>query len=316
DSSFLLPTFMSSLATLQDKLKVFQLKQRLQKKDIHEIFEKEEQTTHTYLENLGFSSKVINSFFKPFFSGIFLEPDLKTSSRMFEFVYKMFGAGTAMIPKSGMGAIPLQLAGSLEKSELRLNTKVRKVTKGKILLENGEELSSDFIIVATDPKNILANYTSSLKWKSCDNLYFTVKKRSYSKPIIGLNTNPSSLVNNIFFSSSILMKSKGNEELLSVTVVKDHTLAEEELVKRVKEELTNDFQINDVTFLKKYTIPLSLPDIDDLKDHRDAGESLLTEGIAIAGDHLLNGSLNAAMLSGERAAEMADRALAESVVLS
>ena len=45
---------------------------------------------------------------------IFLEPELATSSRMFEFVYKMFGEGNAVIPKARMGAIAKQLSGSLK----------------------------------------------------------------------------------------------------------------------------------------------------------------------------------------------------------
>lgn len=309
DILFLLPTITSPLATFSDKLKVFQLNKQLKKTDINEIFEREEQTTFDYLKSYGFTPKVINSFFKPFFSGIFLEPDLNTSSRMFEFVYKMFSTGKAMIPKAGMGAIPKQLRENLNQTEIMFNAVVKEVVNGKILLENGEQLLSDFTIVATEPKKMMTNYSTTLKWKSCDNLYFKVNKRSIEKPIIGLNASESSLVNNIFYSSSIPMSTKGDQQLLSVTVVKRHGLILDELINAVKTELANDFQISDITFLKHYHIPHALPDLKDLKNNRDEGESLLSERIAVAGDYLLNGSLNAAMLSGEKAAEMADRVL-------
>ena len=41
-------------------------------------------------------------------TGIFLENELKTSSRMFEFVFKMFSEGDTAIPGRGMGMIPKQ----------------------------------------------------------------------------------------------------------------------------------------------------------------------------------------------------------------
>ena len=68
---------------------------------------------------------MIQTFFKPFFSGIFLEPNLDTSSRMFEFVYKMFGEGLAVLPKAGIQAISNQLKDNLKKTKILLNTKVR-----------------------------------------------------------------------------------------------------------------------------------------------------------------------------------------------
>ena len=51
---------------------------------------------------LGFRMQSLPIFLNHFFSGIFLETELETSSRMFEFVYKMFGEGHATIPKAGI----------------------------------------------------------------------------------------------------------------------------------------------------------------------------------------------------------------------
>lgn len=49
-----------------------------------------------------------------FFSqGIFLSPLEEQSSRMFEFVFKMFSVGAASLPEGGMGQVPLQIAADL-----------------------------------------------------------------------------------------------------------------------------------------------------------------------------------------------------------
>lgn len=314
DTRFLLPTLFSSHATLTDKWKIFTLNSDLRKKELHEIFTGPDQTTYEYLVNRGFSPKVINSFFKPFFSGIFLENGLNTSSRMFEFVFKMFGEGSAVIPKGGMGEIAKQLEGKLRNTTFRYDTSVAQVVGTDIFLENGEKLTSDFTIIATNPEKIISNYASSLNWKACDNLYFTVKDRTIKAPIIGLNTNEDALINNIFYPTSLSCKSRGDDELLSITIVKDHDLNEESLIDQIIHELKWDFGIKEVKFLKRYSISQALPNLDDLQLSRDASEQRLTERIALAGDYLLNASLNAAMESGEKAAELAHSTLKNQLI--
>ena len=109
DSSILFSTLFSGIGSLSDKLKILKLNKSLKKKSILEIFSSKETTTLEYLNNLGFSNGIIHKFFQPFFTGIFLEPDLKTSSRMFEFVFKMFGDGSAVMPEGGIEDISKQL---------------------------------------------------------------------------------------------------------------------------------------------------------------------------------------------------------------
>ena len=67
DISLLFPTLFSGIGSLLDKLKVLSLNAKLKKKSIEEIFESEEITTLSYLQSFGFSSKMIDTFFKPFF---------------------------------------------------------------------------------------------------------------------------------------------------------------------------------------------------------------------------------------------------------
>jgi len=99
--SLLFPTLYSGIGNFSDKFKILKLNHKLKKKTLEAIFSETEQSTLGYLEKLGFSNGIITDFFKPFFSGIFLESQLETSSRMFEFVYKMFGEGQATLPKAG-----------------------------------------------------------------------------------------------------------------------------------------------------------------------------------------------------------------------
>ncbi|MEP0987443.1 FAD-dependent oxidoreductase [Ekhidna sp.] len=314
DFKFLFSTLFSSLGTLTDKWKIFQLNQALKSKRVDVIFNKDELSTRQYLRRYGFSDTIIKNFFQPFFSGIFLEPNLQTSSRMFEFVYKMFGTGQAVIPEAGMEAIPKQLQKNLKKTTFHFDTKVKEVNNQRILLENGEELATDFTIVASDPSQLVPRYSSTLEWKACDTLYFTTPIDPIGSPIIGLNANEDSLINNVFFPTSLETATRGKGALLSVTIVKIHELNEAKLIKQIQEELNEYFFISETTFLKRYKITKALPKLNDVKYERDEGESLINERMAIAGDTHLNGSLNAAMISGETAAKIAHRATSASLL--
>ena len=301
--SLLLPTLFSGIGTVNDKLKILALNRRLKKKSIQNIFTEKEQTTHSYLEELGFSSAIITDFFTPFFSGIFLENKLETSSRMFEFVYKMFGEGMATLPKHGIEAIPKQLAEKLKHTTCIFNTKVTEVENNSIKLESGETIKSDFTIIATQASELVSNLKNqATPWKSCDTLYFETPKRNIKKNLIGLVAEPGALINNIFYHTSLQTSATAKKELLSVTVVDKQNLTNKQLVTEVQKELKELCDIDSCSFIKHYNIPMALPNLKDLQYEMLPSETRLTQTIFLAGDMQLNGSLNAAMIAGERAA--------------
>jgi len=222
---------------------------------------------------------------------------------MFEFVYKMFGTGLAALPKSGIEAIPKQLRGQLKQTKFKFNTHVHSVKDDKIILENGQELKTHFTIVATAPEQMIFNLKSQkLPWKSCETFYFETEDRVINKPLIGLISNSESQINNIFYHTSLKTSNAVKKELLSVTVVKTNTTEPDNLQKEVEKELSEYCNINHVRFLKHYSIPHALPDLTNIQYDIAPTETKIKDTIFLAGDHLLNGSLNAAMLSGEKAA--------------
>jgi protoporphyrinogen oxidase len=301
--SLLLPTLFATIGNFSDKLKILKLNRYLKKKSISDIFKAKETTTLNYLQALGFSEAMLQDFFKPFFSGIFLEPNLETSSRMFEFVYKMFGDGLAVIPKAGMQAISNQLKNSLKSTKIEFNSPVKEVKNTIIILRDGTEIESHFTIIATEASRLVANLKNQeTDWKSCDTLYFETSKRTIKKPIIGLIADKSALINNLFYHTSIETETNGNNELVSVTIVKDHNLTAEKLIEKVIEELHAFCGIINPKFLKHYQIKKALPKLENLQYELSSTETKLTSSIFLAGDQLLNGSLNAAMISGERSA--------------
>lgn len=300
DFDLLFSTLFSKLASLSDKLKIIKLFRSLKYKSFEEIFESPSVTTLEYLKSLNFSDKIIYNFFKPFYAGVFLEENLDTSSRMFEFTFKLFSESKAGIPEKGIQAIPNQLANQLKKSTFHFNTTVDKVEDRTIWFSNGTKEEADFIIIATEPSQLIPNLKNQQNdWKSVDNLYFEVKERVVNLPMIALIAEEKAFVNN-FHYSSLASESK---QILSVSVVKSHDLPLEKLVEEVKQELYDISGIEVIKLLKHYKIPKALPKLDDLNYQMSHTETKLKDGIFLAGDVLSNGSLNAAMLNGESAAK-------------
>jgi len=306
DVSFLWPTTFADVGSVNDKRLILQLSLAVKKKSLEDIFTEPETTTLAYLQKYGFSEEMIRDFFQPFFAGIYLEEDLETSSRMFEFVYKMFGTGHAAIPRKGMQAIPDHLAEQLKRTEIRFNTVVNRIEDHTIYLESGETLSAEQLIIATDPALFFPKKDiSPSAWKSCYNLYFESSESAMNDPIIGLLPGKKTMVNNFHYLTDLLgSNDPKNETILSVTVVKNHELSAADMVQQVKEELATHCKIETGNLLKMFHIKKALPKVNDLKYQPSRATVTLAPGTFCCGDYLANSSLNAAMASGRVVAEL------------
>lgn len=300
DFSMLWPTLTAGIGSIGDKLKILKLNISLKKKSIEEIFTSPEKSTLAYLQDFGFSEKIISCFFRPFFAGIFLEPELATSSRMFEFVFKMFGEGYATIPKEGIGAVSNQLASKLSRTIFRFNTEVEQIEPNEITLANGEKLAHNGVIVSSEASALVRNLSGqNVQWKSCKNLYFEISSSNIPALTIALVADDKRLINNLYGYAD----SATGRNILSVTVLEDRGLSEADLIGKVSEEITNYCGCSELKFIHAFDIPKALPNITHLKMSDEPSSSQLTEHIFLAGDYLYNGSLNAAMESGKIAAQ-------------
>src|SRR6516165_8287911 len=97
-------TWQSEFGTLMDKLRIARLRSRLRRSSIEQIFLRPDRSTKEALTVEGFSNEMIHRFFRPLIGGILLDGELKSSSRMFEFVLKMLSEGDTAVPARGMGA--------------------------------------------------------------------------------------------------------------------------------------------------------------------------------------------------------------------
>ncbi len=307
DPGALFETLLSPAGTLIDKLRMLRLKIKLAGSSIDQIFERKEITTLAYLGKEGFSQTMMQQFFTPFMTGIFLEDQLKTSSRMFEFVFKMFSEGDTALPAGGMGMITKQLGESLSPEEVVLNEKVTGVENGMVMTSSGHTYQAKSVLLATDLPGIPEAFkTPNIGRHSVLNLYFIADKAPFLKPLIALNSRPGKTFNSIAVMNAIAPTyAPAEKSLLSVSVVRPYQeILEPGMANAVLSEMSFWYpEATNWQHLKTYAIDYALPNDDKVINTRAYQAFKLKSDVFICGDHLLNGSINAALKSGRLAAE-------------
>ncbi|TGE14263.1 protoporphyrinogen/coproporphyrinogen oxidase [Hymenobacter elongatus] len=300
----------SPIGTLADKLRILALVQRVKSRSNQELLTSSASDTLTFLRQYGWSEQIIDSFFRPFFGGVFLDRNLGTASNFFEFVFKQFVEGKASIPALGMQQIPEQLAARLPAGSLRLLTKVESIQGSAIRLASGETLSAAAVVLATDGQaaarllpDMGAAYPTTWRRTTCT--YFAADRSPVSADkLLRLNAASNSLAHNVAFPSHVAPAyAPTGRTLVSVSTHGSQNLTEAELTAHLRVELAAWFGPAAAHWqhLRTYYIPQALAVYP-------AGQAAqqpvrLTDALYRCGDYTGYPSLNSAMASGREVAE-------------
>jgi phytoene dehydrogenase-like protein len=300
-------SLFSPIGSIADKLRVASFRSRSLRGTIEDRFRDPETTSYQALQDAGFSPSMIERFFRPFLGGIFLDSELRTSSRMLNFVFRMFSLGKACLPAEGMEAIPRQLAAALPPDSIRLGARVVRVAPGVVTLSTGEELCAKFVVVAIEGRMAaeLLGDTISSAGQGTTCLYFTAPRPPIAQPLLVLNGDGRGPINNLCVPTvAVPSYGPGDESLVSVTVLgtgndPDRLLAE------VLAQLGEWFGIvvQNWRHLRTYSIPYALPAQSPPALNMPERPVRWQSGIYVCGDHRDNASIQGAMVSGRRAAE-------------
>lgn len=263
-----------------------------------------DQSTADFLSSFGFSPRMIDTFFRSFYGGIFLENELRTSSKMFEFTFRMFSKGSATLPSAGMQAIPQQLADRLPPKSIRLHSPVSGIAGKSVTLASGDVITGSEIVLATESHQAAKLLPSFEKcapaWRSVTNLYFAASKPPFPDAIIALNGSGKGRINNIAILSNVSPTyAPAGQALLSVSVLGLHK--EDDLPDLIKKELHHWFgpQAESYRHLRTDHIRHALP--EQLPGKKSASH-LEINGIHICGDHTTTASIEGAVISGKETA--------------
>ncbi|NJL74398.1 MAG: FAD-dependent oxidoreductase [Saprospiraceae bacterium] len=178
----------------------------------------------------------------------------------------------------------------------------------KSLTADGSTFTAHKILFATESTGLIHQYQPDLNTDFCStvNLYFTAATSPVRQPILLLNTKKS-LVNNVTVLSDVAdTYSASGNALISVTIVGINNDEISTLTQKVKTELTTWFgkAVESWELLKTYPVQYALPKVPSARHELPSIEFKIKENWYQCGDHLLYGSLNAAMRSGRLAAEL------------
>lgn len=283
-----------------------------------------ETTISRRLRALGLSPSIIDRFFRPFLAGIFFDPELSASSRLFDFIFQCLAAGDNALPALGIGSIPAQLAANLPSSSISLHSKVLSIVPGnppEIKLAGGEILAANLgVIVAVEQpeaEHLLPHLkaTSRGPARSTVCIYFAAERIPVSEPILILNGTGEGIVNNMCFPTNVSasLGPEGGPALVSVSVVGGGgggggggpERSDEELAAEVLLELGGWFgpeEVRSWKLLRAYRIEFAQPDQSPPAE-LTGKDPRIGERIYICGDHWSSATFDGALVSGRRAAE-------------
>ncbi|KAG2448128.1 hypothetical protein HYH02_006713 [Chlamydomonas schloesseri] len=310
-----LASLPNPVGSVADKINVgvFRLKSLLG--TIDDILARPETTIAERLKAEGFSDAITQRFFRPFLGGIFFDRQLRTSSRLFEFVMRMLATGSNCLPAAGIGAVADQLAAKLPADTVTLNTKVESVSGKSVTLAGGRQLKARRgVVVAVEgpeAKRLLGDAIKAAPSKAdpgvgtC-NLYFRAPKPPSPENILYLNGEDTGIVNNCCFPSTVAPSyAPPGQTLVSVSTVGTFdNLNDAALEAEVRKHLATWFGAKEVdswTHLRTYRIPFAQPNQAPPTDF--FRPVALGGGVFVCGDHRDSATLDGAIKSGRRAAE-------------
>lgn len=253
------------------------------------------QSIDEYLIRAGLG-KTLDRVLKPFLRGVYLTDLSSVLAPAGLEIIKTFIGGKPGLPRDGVGALSVALANRV--SDLRLGVAVNSIKAGKALTTAGE-IAANKIIVATDSTTAaqLLDLTSVTKLAACTTWYHSAPTTPVSHgQLIVDGQNRGAVINTLVISNFIPEYAPVGRNLISSTT--DLGVTESEVRRHLATMYNCDNR--DWELVAKYEIPAALP-IGAMAIDQPI-QTLVREGIYLAGDGQVSPSQNGALKSGRLAA--------------
>jgi phytoene dehydrogenase-like protein len=298
----------SPVATLPDKLRLGWMRQELVSGKPSRTLSRPDRTAREALEARGLSDGVIERFFRPFFGGVFIDPDLRTSSRLMEIFFRCFSTGEAALPAGGMGAMAEQLAGRLRPGSVSLGTRVAEVRPDGYRLEGGDWCDASAVVIATEEREacrLLGTDPPEVN-RTTTCVYFDAPDAEIDGRLLVLAPPGEGPVNELAIPSAV---SPGyappGRSLVSVSAVGEQA-RRDDLLEAVRTQLGGWFGRSTVDgwrHLSTRRVDYALPDFRPGRFVPGGLAPRLDSGLFVCGDHRESPSIQGALVSGRKAAE-------------
>ncbi len=304
----LVETLTAPIGGFGDRLRLLRMAHRVCRGPLEALFRQPELTAMAFLKAEGFSATMIDRFFVPFFGGVCLDPKIRASSRVLQYVLRMFASGDAALPAMGMEAIPRQLFAGLPSEWVQTGIRVRRIGDENVLLEDGRSLPARAVVVATEGHEAARLLGSASARASVAEtcLYFGCNQAPWHPPYLLLNGDGRGPINNISFPSRVSSAyAPAGKSLASVVVLGNPDEGDAVLVQRVQDQLAGWFgaEVRRWRHLKTYRILHALPDQSPPTANPVCPVNRIRSGVFVCGEHDSLPGIQWALLSGRRAAD-------------
>ena len=301
-------TLTAPIGTMGDRLRMIRLVLNVRRGTPSRIFQNQDTPTMEFLRSKAFSEKIIQRFFKPFFAGVCLDPDIKASSRVFQYIFRIFAEGDVALPRQGMEAIPAQLAENLPAGSIRTGVRVESIHQGKVELVSGETIKGQVVVLATEgpetARLLGVPLTMASRGELC--IYFAAKEPPIAEPYLILNGDGTGWVNSLTVPSIVAPTyAPAGQHLISVVVI-GHQSADNPIAEKIVcQELTEWFGsvVSEWRHLKTYRIVHALPEQPPPMPDPTVRSAAEQPGIYVCGEYGSVPGIQWALLSGRQAAE-------------
>ena len=307
----LVSTATASIGSVADKARIALLRAKLLRSDPKELLRGDDIPTATALRGMGFSSRMIDRFFRPLVGGIQLDPSLSTSRRMFDVIFRTLADGDSAVPAGGMGQITEQLASNLPRTSIHLDTPVVSVEPGRVVVSGGRSISAKHVIVATEgPVASRLLGLPQVESRSAGCVYFAADVAPVDGAYVILDGHGHGPVYNVAVMSHVSPAYAPTGKHLIAAALPGTIDGDLESAARRQLRSWWGPQVDNWRHLRTYRIEHGQP--DQTPPFHPKKNVSLGNGIFVCGDHRDTGSIQGAMFSGRRCAE----AVTESVRLS
>ena len=302
-------TAFAPIGSVFDKARIVVLRARVMRRKPAALLGGQDVSTDVALRAFGFSTKIINRFFRPLFGGIQLDPHLATSRRMFDVIFRSLSEGQSVLPSRGMHALPLQIASRLSEGTVHLNTRVSTVDGAKVTLASGESITARAVVIATDgptASSLLGIPIVESRKVGC--VYFSADAPPTKEKYVVLDGTGNGPVLNVAVISNIAPSYAPADKHLIVAALPGITDGDLEAMSRKQLRSWWGPQVDGWKHLRTYVInhggPVQKPPFSP-KQRVNLGN-----GLFVCGDHRDTGSIQGAMFSGRRCGEAVVQSLA------
>ncbi len=308
-------SLLASLVTPADAVRLLRWRRRILGPSGPAVAARTQVTTAERLAEVGFSAGLVDGFFRPFLAGTFFDPDLTTSSRVTELVFRCFFRGDVAVPAGGMGQLGVQLAGRLPAGSLRLATPVRAVAPdadGVRLATDDGEVRAARVVVAVDAPALsglpgLPSDGAAAPARGTAGVQFAAgTSPTRGRPDLHLGRPGDGPIATLATMSDVAPTyAPAGRHLVSVSTCGVPVTDDAGLVADVRRQARGWFgpAVDDWEVLDVRRIPYAQPRQDPGDLPTLARSTRRGDRVWVCGDHRDTGSLQGALVSGRRAAD-------------